>query len=1051
MWEVYTYGGGDYLVEIFRSVALFFGGPFQSLAQVAGLFGLAAILMSYLGPRHGLDVAYILRFAVFYGALFVPKADIAVIDRITPGLIGVGGGVVNQVPLGLAVFAHFTSYIGDRLTTLYETNMGFPADNRYASNGLVFGATLLKNAPLSNFSDATFSGDMATFLDICAGSLFANNPNYIEVIEKSQDVWAQFLLDAQTNRFVQISTFAGPVSCATAANDINGRITDQENKAAANLGKVMWPWKDVITAQNDMTAMLSPIAQDMAGFNQASSQMLRQAMMANAIEASLDRLPPDAAAGAMAAIQAKTAAEKSRQNIYMTMGATASRSIPLLRSILEAIAYGLFPVVGVMILLPMGMIAFLNYFMVLMWLQMWPVLYAVLNSIIYWYAQRANSTGAMMPTGLTDWTIWSMPGIMETNSEIVALAGYMAISIPMISYMLIRGGAQIGSQVASSLTQPAQQAATQAGSQAALGNFQSGNVSLDTLTANSTSAWNRTERVSSHDMNNAYKTDTSITNVTGTQGERVETGYGNYTMATKRDGTALLNTEGHRMMTDLQVHGEKAPGKLEAYFQESKEFDKKSGFDVSYADNTREHRANSISSTLNTSQIEEMQRRHTEGVDQSYQAIQRWGRGGKFDSATESAEVYSWYSKLGEEEKRAVHAQLGASIGADGKVENASGQSESIRTGEHGMGKGSDKGPSTKGADKSWAKTKSSDVLLRKVMGVLGAVDAGAKGTQDNSTTQGYGDEERKQSTHKNLENLFASIEKAAITNVAEKTTDDKIKTAAIRWQSSLDDKSVLESSHDLDFASKQTAGREKRQQEQAGLRMAVQDPVLMGHTAENIIRKENPGWNDKEVFGEVVRRLNQSPEFVYEVARAAYWENKEQLEHATWANKIPEPESPYSVTQTANEEMGAFKQDGEKEVNQHKADSNRTVSQLTNLNPQTPLPQVHAEIAKVQEESTARYAGLKDTGDVKAGTNNVVSALYHNNEGGFLSDLSYAIFGGWTNKSPNDYENVILTAAENNAGFREQLKRYADHDRLPDKDELNQIFKTAKKINDGK
>lgn len=521
MWDVYTYGGGEYLVQVFGAVALFFGGPFQSLAQVAGLLGLTAILMAHLGPKHNFDAAYILRFAVFYGALFVPKADIAVVDRITPVL---GGGVVQQVPFGLAVFANFTSFIGDRLTTLYETAMSFPADQRYQANGMVFGATLLKSAPQVNFSDATFAGDMSLFLDICAGSMFANDPTLVDQVEKSQDVWGLLSGLAQANRFVQISSFGAPVSCQTAANDLNARIAAEEARALQRLGKVMWPYKNVALAQADASNLLSPTALDLAGINMNSSQMVRQAMMVNAIEAGLDRLPPTETAGALASIQAKTAAEKQRSNVYMTMGAVASRSIPLMRSVLEAIAYALFPVIGVMILLPMGLMAFLNYFVVLMWLQMWPVLYAVLNSIIYWYSQQANTTGAMMPSGLTDWTMWSLPGIAETNSEIVALAGYMAISIPMISYMLIRGGAQIGSQVASSLTQPSQQAASQAGSQSAMGNVQMGVVGMDTLSANNATQW-QYKTGFSYDGNTGWRSGMH-TNQSGLDQTRTDMGTG---------------------------------------------------------------------------------------------------------------------------------------------------------------------------------------------------------------------------------------------------------------------------------------------------------------------------------------------------------------------------------------------------------------------------------------------------------------------------------------------------------------------------------------------
>lgn len=1048
MWEIYTYGGGDYLVQVFGAVALFFGGPFQSLAQVAGLFGLTAILMSYLGPRHNIDLAYILRFAVFYGALFVPKADIAVVDRITPVA---GGGVVAQVPFGLAMFAHFTSYIGDRLTTAYETAMSFPADQRYAQNGMVFGATMLKKAPQVTFSDATFSGDMSSFLDICAAAMFASDPTLVEQVEKSQDVWGLLKGLAQANRFVQISSFADPVTCETAAQDLDARMANEEARGLANLGKVMWPYKTFAVAQADASALLAPTANDLAGIAMSSSQMVRQAMMINAIEAGLDRLPPTETSGAMASIQAKTAAEKQRSTVYMTMGAVAARAIPLMRSILEAIAYALFPVVAIMILMPMGLMAFLNYFIVLMWLQMWPVLYAVLNSLIYFYSQQANTTGAMMPTGLTDWTMWSLPGIMETNSEIVALAGYMAISIPMISYMLVRGGAHIGSQVAAQLMQPAQQAASQAGSQAAMGNWQLGVVGMNTLTAenrsvHTTSEWNRSygnntengysSNVKTWNTTNANKHDTTSTHRSGSEGNTVTSPYGSYT------------TDGNSTVTGMRVNSEQLATNLAAYYQNLKQDSQKSGFELAYTDKEQERRVNSLASTLNKSQIEEMQRRHGEGVEQGYQAVWRWLNGGKFDASKESSELRAWYDKLDENERRALQADLGLRIGADGRYQEGGVVTDGISRGQSGAAGGSKGGTKTPGGvTNSWQVSRAFKGFRGNLLGILLNTGGGVRGVQDNATNYQHGGEERHQASRRTIESMFAAIERAAIKTAAEKTSDEKVKAAADRWQASLDDRSAIESSRDLELAQKQSAGREKLAQEQAGLRMTVADPLLIARTAERMVREENPHLSNSEVFGEVVRRLNQSPEFVYAVAQRAYWENREGLQAATWANKIPEPDDPDSVTDRAKKDMNQFRIVGKSDVRAHHDGSRRDVAGLTDLGPNTPLPVIRSAINEVQRESERRYAALKDGSDVMAATNNVVTWLYKNNEGGFLSGLSYALFFGLGNKSPKDYENIILTAAERSPGFREQLKRFADAGREPSKEELEHIFRTAGKL----
>ncbi len=536
MWEVITYGGGDYLVQVFSAMQLFFGGPFQSLAQVAGVIGLIAILMAYLGPRPRLDYPYLLRFAVFYGALFVPKADVAIVDRIE----NPNQQVVQDVPLGLAALAGMTSQIGDRLTTLYESYINAPNNQLYHVNGMVFGSTLLRAVPQVQFMDATFAGDMQEFISHCAFSALATGVITVEQLEKDPDVWATLRGSAPVNRFVTQSWSPhAPVTCqqaahsATANQSLNARMPDKEKEAESFLGRLLWPKKNPVQATADLQAALPLTALDIAGVNRTSGEILRQAMMINAMGAALEKLPPSEAAGAMASIQAKTAAERSRFNTYMTMGAVSARSVPIMKAVLEALAYALFPVVGLMILLPVGLMAFTNYFVVLMWLQVWPVIYAVLNSIVYWYSTSANQAGTVMPNGLTDWTMWTSPAIISTNSEIVAMAGYLALSIPMISYMLIRGGAMIGSQVASSLMQPAQSSASQAGREMAYGTTSTGVTAVDTL-----SAYNQTMFQNQHGYRSSYGV-----NIDGSSSTRMGafTTDGPYSRSSATDGTTAYN------------------------------------------------------------------------------------------------------------------------------------------------------------------------------------------------------------------------------------------------------------------------------------------------------------------------------------------------------------------------------------------------------------------------------------------------------------------------------------------------------------------------------
>jgi conjugal transfer mating pair stabilization protein TraG len=81
-----------------------------------------------------------------------------------------------------------------------------------------------------------------------------------------------------------------------------------------------------------------------------------------------------------------------------------------------------------LILFPSGWKALTNYLGILMWIQMWPPLYAVLNLLMNVYA-RSETQSYLGDEGIT---MLTSIGVSEINAEIQALAGYLSMSIPFI-------------------------------------------------------------------------------------------------------------------------------------------------------------------------------------------------------------------------------------------------------------------------------------------------------------------------------------------------------------------------------------------------------------------------------------------------------------------------------------------------------------------------------------------------------------------------------------------------------------------------------------------
>ena len=89
MYELFTLGGGVYLVDLLNAVAAITGGgAYLTLAQLAGVAGLAWILFrTAFGGSWKDNAKWVLMFTAVWGAMIVPKATVRVVDRLDPEVV----------------------------------------------------------------------------------------------------------------------------------------------------------------------------------------------------------------------------------------------------------------------------------------------------------------------------------------------------------------------------------------------------------------------------------------------------------------------------------------------------------------------------------------------------------------------------------------------------------------------------------------------------------------------------------------------------------------------------------------------------------------------------------------------------------------------------------------------------------------------------------------------------------------------------------------------------------------------------------------------------
>jgi hypothetical protein len=164
-----------------------------------------------------------------------------------------------------------------------------------------------------------------------------------------------------------------------------------------------------------------------------------------------------------------------QRSTYETLGAMAGETLPTMKAVLESVAYGAFLFVIPLALLPFGYRFLLAWAQILLWLQMWAPLYAILNYIMT-IAARSKTMSVLSMSNDAGVTLATSVGVSNVNADMAAMAGYLAMSIPFLSIAIVKG---VGSFVhmASHLGNVSQGAASMAAGEATSGNLSYGNIS----------------------------------------------------------------------------------------------------------------------------------------------------------------------------------------------------------------------------------------------------------------------------------------------------------------------------------------------------------------------------------------------------------------------------------------------------------------------------------------------------------------------------------------------------------------------------------------------
>ena len=480
--ELFTIGGGEYVVNVLNAVAAWTGdGGYKSLLQVCMVMGLGySVVIVAFNADWRAWLNWFLQATLMYMVLMVPRLDVHVTDRINPSL---APAQVANVPLGLAMMASFTSQVGDYLVGSAELVFGLPGDLDYSRNGMIYGSRLFEATQNLRINDPEFAANLdehfrqCVFYDVLLGRYS------METLSNAPDIWGAIGpgSQARAQRFLTRDAGGAVTSSIETCRDAYTTLSTQWAGMTDDLGRVfgrqLYPRQSADLAKAKLFADLPIAYRYLTGVSASASDILKQTLTINAMSQAMHSAAGATGTGSVD-VYAQTRAEIQTKRTYGSIAHSAMKWVPVLNIVLTVVFYALFPVLFPLFLMPKsGPLALRGYVTGFFYLAAWGPLYVILHMVMM-FKGASEVAGAGAGNGLT---LASFTGMSEANDDIGMLAGYLVASIPFLAGGIAKGAMAISSQATSYLN-PSQNAAEEAAREASTGNIGVGNASFDNQT-----------------------------------------------------------------------------------------------------------------------------------------------------------------------------------------------------------------------------------------------------------------------------------------------------------------------------------------------------------------------------------------------------------------------------------------------------------------------------------------------------------------------------------------------------------------------------------------
>lgn len=442
-YEIISIGDSAFLAVILNAIAAIAQtANYSAAAAVGATMGVILTLVRGIIQFDGRGLRYqdMLAAVLLYLVLFVPGVKVTIEDAYSGEV-----RVVDNVPMGPAVAGSLMSTMGYRLTRLFEQAFNIPTasitENGFADALQVMMTVrrnLLSRIQLGKANAPTIGADVSssfinyikdctyTGVDLGLSSLDAigRNPNLLNAIRfdsqiytteiylggppqilQCTDAWEALNTYATNNSVPALEEQLKEVFGLATTADVQPRITNALNILTSN----------VVTAQDYMlSALITPM------FEKATAGRYEESMKWSK------------AATVEQAIQQRNGQWAAEQTLF-------TRIVRPMMTWIEGFSYAITPLMVFAIMLgATGIRITGQYFLMLLWIQLWMPILAIINLYI-----NMSASGQMAALTAAQFNLPSIYGIYHMDmilQDWLGVGGMLASSTPAIALMLIYGG-----------------------------------------------------------------------------------------------------------------------------------------------------------------------------------------------------------------------------------------------------------------------------------------------------------------------------------------------------------------------------------------------------------------------------------------------------------------------------------------------------------------------------------------------------------------------------------------------------------------------------------